>query len=294
MPPARQPAVRFPALFRWMPADARTYQTLVLGSLLAFGLAVLKFPVGGAQIVATLAGGLGSQYLGDRLVAHRAFEPRSALIASLSLCLLLRTGSPWIAAGTAAFAMATKFLIRVRGKHVFNPSNIALVAAMGLAGAWVSPGQWGHLTVFAFALASAGAFVIYRAARAEITAAFLVSWSALLAGRSLWLGEPLAIPLHRLQDGALVLFAFFMISDPRTTPDSRAGRVLFAALVAAGAYVVKFKLFRTNPLLWSLAALSPLVPVIDRLLPGGRFEWAESANRPESKTVTLPCPPTLA
>jgi Na+-translocating ferredoxin:NAD+ oxidoreductase RnfD subunit len=81
------------------------------------------------------------------------------------------------------------------------------------------------------------------------------------------------VPLHRLQNGALVLFAFFMISDPKTTPDSRAGRILFAFLVAAGAWVVQFRLFRTNGLLWSLALWSLAVPLIDRLLPGGRYEW---------------------
>src|SRR5262249_30300388 len=83
----------------------------------------------------------------------------------------------------------------------------------------------------------------------------------------------MTIPLHRLESGALVLFAFFMISDPKTTPDSRAGRILFAALAAAGAWVVQFKLFRTNGLLWSLAVVSLAVPLIDRLLPGPRYAW---------------------
>src|SRR5947207_303059 len=97
-----------------------------------------------------------------------------------------------------------------------------------------------------------------------------------LVARSLWLGEPLAMAVHRLENGALVLFAFFMISDPRTTPDSRAGRVLFATLVALGAYAVQFKLFRTNGLLWSLAVCSLLVPLIDRVLPGSRYQWRRS------------------
>src|SRR2546428_639707 len=100
-----------------------------------------------------------------------------------------------------------------------------------------------------------------------------LSLCLLLRTGSLWLGEPLAIPLHRLGNGALVLFAFFMISDPRTTPDSRAGRLLFATLVALGAYAVQFKLFRTNGLLWSLAVCSLVVPLIDRLLPGRRYQW---------------------
>jgi hypothetical protein len=89
-----------------------------------------------------------------------------------------------------------------------------------------------------------------------VTYAFIAFYCALLFGRSLYLGKPLTIPLHRLESGALLLFAFFMISDPKTTPDSRVGRVLFAALVAFGAWYVQFRLFRTNGLLWSLAACS--------------------------------------
>ena len=59
-----------------------------------------------------------------------------------------------------------------------------------------------------------------------------------------------------------------MISDPKTTPDRRLGRVVFAALVAAGAYWITFGLYRTNGLLWSLVFFSFFVPLIDLVLPG--------------------------
>jgi Na+-translocating ferredoxin:NAD+ oxidoreductase RnfD subunit len=122
-------------------------------------------------------------------------------------------------------------------------------------------------------MACCGLLVVTRAARADITLAFLACWAAVLFGRSWSLGEPMAIPIHRLQSGALLLFAFFMISDPKTTPDSRVGRIIFAALVAAGAWYVQFRLFRTNGLLWSLAAVSLLTPLIDLIFPGPRYEW---------------------
>jgi Predicted NADH:ubiquinone oxidoreductase, subunit RnfD len=139
---------------------------------------------------------------------------------------------------------------------------------------WVSPGQWGAPAYFAFLMACAGSLVVSRAARSDVTCAFVLFYGALIVGRSLYLGEPLAIPFHRFESGALLLFAFFMISDPKTTPNSRAGRVLFAALVAFCAWYVQFRLFRTNGLLWSLAACSIAVPLIDRLLPGARYVWS--------------------
>ena len=135
-------------------------------------------------------------------------------------------------------------------------------------------GQWGNVAFFAFLMACLGGLVVNRAARSDVTYAFIGFYMALVFGRSLWLGEPMTIPLHRLENGALLLFTFFMISDPRTTPNSRAGRILFALLVACGAWYVQFRLFRTNGPLWSLALFSMTVPLIDWLLPGTRYDWA--------------------
>ena len=60
-----------------------------------------------------------------------------------------------------------------------------------------------------------------------------VAYGLLLIGRALWLGDPLSIPLHQLQNGALLIFAFFMISDPKTTPNTARWPNRFGALVAA-------------------------------------------------------------
>src|SRR6058998_1854785 len=254
-----------PPALRW---DPRIYQIATLSGLLGYGVLWLDLEVQAWTAVEIIVTALSTQLACTWLTGRGRFDPRSALISALSLCLLLRTGSLGLAMLTAAVAIASKFTLRVRDKHVFNPTNFALVAMMlATRSVWVSPGQWGSGLVFAFLLASAGGLVVNRAARADVTLAFLASWASLLVARSLWLGEPLAIPLHRLENGALVLFAFFMISDPKTTPDSRAGRLLFAALVALGAYHVQFRLFQTNGLLWSLAVCSLAVPVIDWLLP---------------------------
>jgi len=259
-----------PAPRRW---DPRLFQIATLGGLLGYGMLGLGLDVEPWTAGVILVGVLGTQLVGARITGGR-FDPRSALISGLSLCLLLRTSSLTLAAVAAGLAIASKLVIRVRGKHVFNPTNGALVAMLLLSGGvWVSPGQWGSVAVFAFLLAAAGSLVVNRAARADVTWTFLAAHAGLLLGRTLWLGDPLAIPLHRLANGALVLFAFFMISDPRTTPDSRPGRIVFAVLVAVGAYVIQFRLFQTNPLLWSLAICSLAVPLIDRLLPGRRYEW---------------------
>ncbi|HEY7214007.1 MAG TPA: RnfABCDGE type electron transport complex subunit D [Thermoanaerobaculia bacterium] len=255
--------------------DPRLYQILILAVLLVYGVFALDLEIGLPRALLLLATVLLTQYACSRLWRLPAFDPRSALISGLSLCLLLRTSSAALAALAAVVTIASKFVLRCRGKHVFNPTNFGIVAMMLATGGqvWVSPGQWGSAAFFAFLLACLGGLVVNRAARSDVTYAFLGFYLAVLFGRALWLGQPAAIPLHQLASGAFLIFTFFMISDPKTTPDSRAGRVLFALLVALGAGFVHFVLYRPNGLILSLAFLSPAVPLIDLLLPGERYVW---------------------
>jgi enediyne biosynthesis protein E5 len=264
-------------------ADPRLYQIAVLASLLAYGMAGLDFEITVVRAALLLLTVLATQAIGDRLDGRPA-NVRSALISGLSLCLLLRTNRTDLAILAAFVTIAAKFVVRYRGKHIFNPTNAGIVVMLVATDqVWVSPGQWGSVAFFAFLMACLGGVVVNRASRSDVTYAFIVFYCALLFGRSWYLGEPFAIPLHRLQGGALLLFTFFMISDPKTTPDSRAGRVLFAALVAFGAWYVQFRLFRTNGLLWSLAACSLLVPLIDRVLPGSKYAWRAGARNAQRR-----------
>ena len=265
--------------------DPRWFQISALASLLLYGMGWLAFDIPPAQSAVTLAAVLLAQFAGTRCTRLSAFDPKSALVSGLSLCLLLRTNSLALAAGAGVVTIASKFLLRVNGKHLFNPTNFGLVAMLLATGGavWVSPGQWGNVAFFAFLMVCAGGLVVMRAARSDVTLAFIASYLALVIGRSLWLGEPFAIPLHRLQSGALLLFTFFMISDPRTTPDSRAGRIAFAMLVAWGAWYVQFRMFRTNGLLWSLAVFSLCTPLLDWLLPGTRHRWERRISPTETQ-----------
>ena len=262
-----------------LPDDPRWLQIGILSSLLVWGVWQLGMPVAWTQVAATLGGALAAQWVGTRAVGLPRFDPKSAIITALGLSLLLRTGDPAIAATAGFIAIAAKFMIRVRGKHLFNPAMLGLVATVGLTdAAWISPGQWGSATVFAFALACVGFLVTLRSARSDVTITFLLAWSLLLFGRAAWLGDPWAIPLHQLQNGALLLFGFFMISDPKTTPDARWARVSYAVLVALVAGFIQFGLWQESGPVWALFLLSPLVPVLDLIIRAPRFVWPGTLN----------------
>ncbi|TKB79499.1 MAG: hypothetical protein E8D42_05145 [Nitrospira sp.] len=139
----------------------------------------------------------------------------------------------------------------------------------------MSPGQWGQVAWFGFLIACLGSLVVTRAARADVTLAFSTFYVGLLLVRAQWLGDPLTIPLHQIESGTLLIFSFFMISDSKTTPDSRTGRIVYALLVALTALSVQFHFFKPNGPLWGLIVCSPLVPLLDRLFPGTRYSWSE-------------------
>ncbi len=265
------------------PCDPRYYQVAVLSSLLVFGIGSLGFGISWLNAAAILGTALGLQFGATAMLRLPRFDPLSALITALSLTLLLRTDDMLLAAAAAAVAIGSKFVVRVGGKHVFNPANIGLVAVTSLSGsAWISPGQWGSAAVGALLLCGLGLLVLTRARRAETTLGFLACFGLLLTGRALWLGDPLEIAAHQLQSGALLVFAFFMISDPKTTPNSAPGRLLFAAIVAGVAFVIRFVYFVPGAPILALAICAPLVPLIDLLSRGQLYSWT-SAGRPVSE-----------
>jgi Na+-transporting NADH:ubiquinone oxidoreductase subunit NqrB len=263
--------------------DPRWYQVFVLSLLLGTGIFVLDFGIRWQNALAIFVVAQIVQLLACRYIARIPYDPLSALITSFSLTLLLRTEFAWLAMLAAVIAIGSKFIVRVRGKHVFNPANVALVTLMLVSDhAWVSSGQWGSTTISALGLACLGMLVLTKARRAETTLAFLSAWALLLFGRALWLGDPLAIPLHQVQNGALLIFAFFMISDPKTTPNTAIGRVAFGALVAAIAYTIRFVLYEPNGPILALIMAAPLVPLIDAISRGLIYRW----DQPAAKTAS--------
>ncbi|TKB64044.1 MAG: hypothetical protein E8D47_12415 [Nitrospira sp.] len=268
--------------------DPRLYQIASLSTLLLYGLLWLHFDVSPVQIIVTIGTAILTQYAGARFYNLPSFDPKSPLISALSLCLLLRTDHLAVAALAAFIAIGSKFVIRWRDKHLFNPTNFALVIMLAGGLGWISPGQWGQVAWFGFLIACLGSLVVTRAARADVTLAFLTFYVGLLFARALWLGDPLTIPLHQIESGALLIFSFFMISDPKTTPDSRAGRIVFALMVALAALYVQFGFFRPNGPLWGLIACAALVPLLDYVLPGSRYDWSKPSTGRSLDSVVNP------
>lgn len=253
--------------------DPRHGQIAALSTLVLAGSVWFGFEMPWWRPAAGLAGALGAQFIASRLVGV-PFEWRSATITALSLTMLLRTMDWQTAALAAALATGSKFVLRIDGRHIWNPAALAIVLVTTLLpGTWISTGQWGVGGWIVIFIAGAGLGVTGRAGRAGVPFLFLGCWAGLCLGRAIWLGDPLAIPLHQMGSGALLIFAFFMISDPMTQPWHTGARALWIAAVACLGFTLQHTWIVTAGPLWGLVLLAPLVPLLDRLFPAPRKTW---------------------
>ncbi len=264
---ARIPA--FERLCNWKVAgafaDPRIFQILFLGVLLAAGAWLRDFSLSTAQIILTFVAALAAQHLSFAMRPDAPRSYRSAIITAFSLTLLLRADNLWVHPAAASMAILSKPIIRIRGKHLFNPANFGVIFAMlMLPGAWVSPGQWGQDVAIAGWMIALGAFVATRAHRADISWSFLACYVGAMAVRVLYLGQRWAVLDHQLMNGALLLFAFFMISDPMTTPNHPRARALHAAIVAAIAFTWQFEFLRPQRNVVGAVPLRAAGPAVGR------------------------------
>jgi Na+-transporting NADH:ubiquinone oxidoreductase subunit NqrB len=255
--------------------DIRLWQLLIMAALLLSGVWFRDFSLLPTQITLTFAAGLTTQWFCLRQFKLQQFGFLSAMITCFGLCLLLRSSTLWVHPVVASLAIASKFLIRPQGAHLFNPANLGVVLGLTFfPHTWVTSGQWGADLSTALWLIAAGFWVARNAQRLDITGYFLLFYASLfLLIRVAWYGYGLPVFFHQFQNGALLLFAFFMISDPMTIPRHHKARMIHAAVVAVLAYIWQYQLYGNQGIIWGLFLATPLVPLWNRLLPAPRYQW---------------------
>lgn len=255
--------------------DARHFQIIYLGIFLTFGLLALGWSVQADRYIVIFGTALTTQGLFIALGRVHHSSWKSALITALGLSLLFKSGSASTLALAAVIGIASKFLIRYRGKHLFNPANIGIVAAILLTGdGWISPGQWGSSAVFLFLFGALGSIVLFRVGRLDTTLVFLLSFIILEYCRTvLYLGWGSDVLLHKLTNGSFLLFAFFMITDPKTTPDHPRARVFWAMGVALLAFALSHWMYIHTAPIWALVIVTPLTVILDARYKAKRFQW---------------------
>jgi Na+-translocating ferredoxin:NAD+ oxidoreductase RnfD subunit len=280
--------------------DPRLHVAAVIITIHVLGQVGLHFEVSVPQILAAI---LASALLEVALTFRqsRAFVwPASAMLTGSGVALILRVvgtppDQPWntdawyVFAGVAAFSLLTKYVIRYRGNHVFNPSNIGLVIAFIVLGSSrVEPLDfwWGPLDgwlLLAYAVIIGGGLLITRRLRLlGLAAAFwltLLVSVGVLAGSghcmtANWAFAPVCgFDFWRVvvTSPEVLIFLFFMITDPKTVPAGQVGRVVFGVLVAIASTMLMApqtdEWWTKVTLLAGLVVVCMARPLLDRLVP---------------------------
>ena len=240
--------------------DPRIHLAAVIISIFVLGITWLGFEVSIAQILVTV---LTCAVIEVSVTARRTQMlawPASALQTATSTALLLRVigtenGDYWTLrgwyffAGVAAFGLLTKYTVRFRSGHVFNPSNIALILAYIILGSdrvepldfWWAPLGWAMVAAYAVIFIGG----VYICSRLRLIGMGIAFWSSLAIGigvlaalnHSITVRWSL-IPIEGshfwwiiLTSPEIFIFLYFMITDPRTVPSGRVARIVFGASV---------------------------------------------------------------
>ncbi len=273
--------------------DGRHFQIAFQSSFIIYGIMFLGWDTDPWRYFTIFTFCLLTQYFGTALTggSHSAFK--SGFISALGLSILFKANHYETLALCAAISVGSKFLIRYNGKHIFNPTNFGMIICMLLTGdAWISPGQWGNSATLLFLVGAMGGMVVLKVGRMDTAFAFIGTLLGLQFLRSIvFLQWPVDFLLHSFSSGSLLLFAFFMITDPMTSPNHQAGRIVWAAMVAALSFYMSNFLWINAAPIWALFFMSPLVPFIDNILKDRKFEWlwtpTLSANNISYKTKNI-------
>lgn len=263
--------------FRAFLKDARNFQIIYLSIFLVYGIQVLDWEKDIPKYIIIISACLTTQAIGIFFTTKNYNGIKSGMITALGLCLLLRTEEYWLIILAAVISIGSKFLIRYKNKHVFNPANFGLTIALFTGQAYISPGQWGSDAVFVYFIGFLALVILLKVGRIDTSLTFL---GTLFLLNILWdvvyKGWPLDFVIHSFTSGSLLLFSFFMITDPMTTPNSMKGRIIWIIILALGTFILtKFFYFNAGAPIYMLFFIAPLTIYLDRIFKGEKYQWGK-------------------
>jgi len=261
-------------------SDPRHYQIAFLTSFLIYGNIFLGWDNSLLKIILTFSVCIFTQLIFTAFTNRDFKSVKSALISALSICLMLKTNLMLTVVLASVLSIAGKFIIRIDKKHVFNPTNFGIILTLILTqDAWISTGQWGNGSLMVFLLGALGMIVLLKVNRFDTAIAFIAAFALYHYFRSVvYLGWTTDVFLQQMTSGTLMIFTFFMITDPKSTPSSFKARIIWASMVGVLAAYLQIHHWVNGSALWALFILSPLTPLFDQVFSGEKFQWFKNEN----------------
>jgi len=203
--------------------------SILLGAQLSFG--ILE---GWERTGLAIATAIGSEMVMGRITYGAWPHPASAYISGISAGILVRSPFLWPYFLTSLISITSKYVLRLKGRHLWNPTNfgVSAVAFLAPAAVTVLSIQWGNAIAPMVIIWLLGSVIVWRVGRAHISATYVASFLLLSFVRSAVTGLPWLAAVAPITGPMYQLFIFFMVTDPKTTVRSRWGQCLVVFIVA--------------------------------------------------------------
>lgn len=233
--------------------------SILLVGQLSFGL-LESFP----RTALAIAAAMLFEIILSRFMTGKVANLASSYISGISAGILVRSPEYWPFALCGALAITSKYVLRWRGRHLWNPTNFAISALLILAPEYVATlsVQWGNTFWPMMIVWILGALITWRVKRLHITGVYVVSFVILSFLRSAITGHAFLAEVAPITGPMYQLFIFFMITDPKTTVRAKWGQSLVAFLIAAAEMVLRLQENIHAPY-YALAIVGPIANVVE-------------------------------
>lgn len=216
-----------------------------------------------------------------RIFVHKWLHPASAYITGISVGILVRSPAFWPYALCSAISITSKYVLRIKGRHLWNPSNFGISVLLFLAPETVASLsiQWGNYLWPMLVIWVLGSVIIWRLRRFHITAIYVASFVLFAFLRSWMIGTPWRSEIAPITGPMYQLFIFFMITDPKTTVRSRKWQCIVVFLIALVEMIMRLHQIVYAPF-YALFIVGPIAMLIEILLDSRRKSSPHQAGMP--------------
>ncbi len=215
--------------------DKRYLAPILVTIVLVIGQVTFAFLESWSRTALAILTAIGIEIVLGRLFSGQWPHLASSYVSGISIGMLVRSPAFWPYALCSAISITSKYVLRVDGRHIWNPSNFGIVAMLVLAPDAVASlsVQWGNTLLPMVVVWCFGSVIIHSLGRFHITATYVASFVALAFVRSVVTGHPFLSEVAPITGPMYQLFIFFMITDPKTTVRPKWGQCTVAFAVAA-------------------------------------------------------------
>lgn len=245
--------------------DVRFIAPLLITAILLVGQLGFGMLESYPQTLLAIAVSIGLEIVLGKVFTGKIPNLASAYISGISVGILIRSPFFWPFALCSALSITSKYVLRAKDRHIWNPSNFGVSAMLLLAPFAVASLsiQWGNNLLPMVVIWILGSIIIYRLGRFHITLTYVVSFLAFGLVRTFFTGHSFLAEIAPITGPMYQLFIFFMITDPKTTVRSSIRAQCVVAFLVACAEMV-LRLFEViHAPYYALFIVGPIANLVD-------------------------------